>query len=132
MLKEFKEFAMRGSVVDLAVGVVIGAAFGKIVSALVDNVIMPLVGVFSGGVDFSKAQIALATDENGEVTSALQYGMVINSAIQFIIVAFVLFLVIKGINNMKRKEEEKPAEPPAPDKSEALLEEIRDLLKKKK
>src|SRR5690606_36735694 len=132
-LKEFKEFAIRGSVVDLAVGVVIGGAFGKIVTSLVDDVIMPPIGYVTGGVDFSKLRYILQpADEANEVAEvAIAYGNFINVIIQFIIVAFCIFLVIKGINSLKRKEEEAPAAPPAPSKEETLLTEIRDLLKTK-
>ena len=132
-VKEFKEFAMRGSVVDLAVGVVIGGAFGKIVTSLVDDVIMPFVGYITGGVDFSEMKYVIkpedAANEVAEV--AISYGNLINTIIQFIIVAFVIFLVIKGMNSMKRKEEEAPAAPPEPSKEEVLLTEIRDALRNK-
>ena len=137
MLKEFKEFAMRGNVVDMAVGIVIGGAFGTIVKSLVDDVLMPPIGLLLGGVDFAdffltlKGQSAAtleAAKEAGAVT--LNWGLFINSVISFVIVAFALFLLIKGMNNLRRKEEEAPAEPPAPPRSEVLLEEIRDLLKK--
>ncbi len=136
MLKEFKEFAMRGSVVDLAVGVIIGAAFGAIVKLLVDDVIMPPIGLLLGGIDFSNLFITLSGDtfntlaqaqEAGAVT--INYGIFFNAIIQFLIVAFVIFMVIKQMNNLKRQEEEAPAEPPAPPKEEVLLEEIRDILK---
>ncbi|MGN5955821.1 large-conductance mechanosensitive channel protein MscL [Sphingobacterium lactis] len=132
-LKEFKEFAMRGSVIDLAVGVVIGGAFGKIVTSLVDDIIMPPIGFITGGVDFSsmKYVIKAADEAAGVAEVAITYGNFINVMIQFIIIAFCIFLVIKGINSLKR---EKPAEPeaaPAPTKEEALLAEIRDILKNK-
>lgn len=134
MVSEFKEFAMRGSVVDLAVGVIIGGAFGKIVSALVDKVLMPPLGMWMGGVDFADKKLVLqdAVMEAGAVVNpevAIGYGEFINAAIQFTIIAFALFLVIKGINRMKKKEEEKPAAPPEPTTSEKLLVEIRDALK---
>jgi large conductance mechanosensitive channel len=130
MLKEFKEFAMRGNVVDLAVGVVIGGAFGKIVTSLVDQMIMPVVGVLTGGVDFSKLQLAIAHSDTGAVTAAIGYGAFINTIVQFIIVAFALFLVVKAMSAAKKKEAvaEVAATPPA---QEVLLAEIRDLLKKK-
>jgi len=127
MLKEFKDFAMRGNVVDMAVGIIIGAAFGKIVSSLVADVIMPPIGMIMGSVDFSDLAIALG---EGEAAATLNYGLFINTVINFLIVAFAIFLLIKGINSMKKKEEEKPAEAPKPSAEESLLTEIRDLLAK--
>jgi len=127
MLKEFKDFAMRGNVVDMAVGIIIGAAFGKIVSSLVADVIMPPIGMIMGSVDFSDLAIALG---EGEAAATLNYGLFINTVINFLIVAFAIFLLIKGINSMKKKEEEKPASPPKPSAEEALLTEIRDLMAK--
>ena len=127
MLNEFKAFAMRGNVVDMAVGIVIGSAFGKIVSSLVADVIMPPVGMIMGGVDFSSLAIALG---EGEEAASINYGVFINTVLDFIIIAFAIFMVIKGINSMKKKEEEKPAEPPKPSSEEVLLTEIRDLLAK--
>ncbi|MGL6289464.1 MAG: large-conductance mechanosensitive channel protein MscL [Silanimonas sp.] len=132
MLSEFKEFAMRGNVVDLAVGVVIGAAFGKIVGALVDNVIMPPIGLLIGGVDFSKLGLVLkeaSTNAAGEAVPAvvMQYGLFINAIVQFIIVAFAIFMVVKGINSMKRPAP--AAAPPGPSDEVKLLTEIRDALK---
>jgi large conductance mechanosensitive channel len=131
MIKEFKEFAVRGNVVDMAVGIVIGAAFGKIVSSFVANVLMPPIGLLLGGVDFSKLMIVLkkATEDSEAVT--LSYGVFFNTMIDFIIIAFAIFLVVKGMNAMKKKEEEKPAEPPKPPKEEILLTEIRDELRKR-
>src|SRR5690606_32031068 len=131
-VKEFKEFAMRGSVVDLAVGVVIGAAFGKIVTSLVDDIIMPIVGVITGGVDFSymKFVIKESYPANEIPETAILYGNFINVIIQFLIVAFVIFLVIKGINSLKRKEEVVEKAAPAGPSQEELLAEIRDLLKR--
>ncbi|MGO1785699.1 MAG: large-conductance mechanosensitive channel protein MscL [Sphingobacterium sp.] len=132
-LKEFKEFAMRGSVVDLAIGVVIGAAFGKIVTSLVDDIIMPSIGFVSGGVDFSNMKYVLEEgNEAAEIAEvAISYGNFINVIIQFLIIAFCIFLVIKGINSFKRAEEEEVVEEdPDPTKEETLLAEIRDLLKK--
>lgn len=131
--KEFKEFAMRGSVIDLAVGVVIGGAFGKIVSSLVDDVIMPPIGYITGGVDFGQLKYVLKEgDESlGLQEVSITYGNFVNSVIQFLIIAFCIFLVIKGINSLKRKEEAAPKAPPAPSKEEVLLTEIRDVLKSK-
>jgi large conductance mechanosensitive channel len=129
---EFKEFISRGNVVDLAVGVIIGAAFGKIVTSLVEQVVMPPIGLVLGKVDFSNLELVLvaenpATEEIEKV--AIQYGAFINTLIQFLIVAFVIFLVVKAINKLRRKQAETPAEPAAPTTSEALLTEIRDALK---
>ncbi|RYZ96727.1 MAG: large-conductance mechanosensitive channel protein MscL [Sphingobacteriaceae bacterium] len=132
IVKEFKEFAMRGNVVDLAVGVIIGAAFGKIVTSLVNDVIMPPIGYVTGGVDFSDKKILLkAADPLTKAPEvAIFYGNFINSIIQFLIVAFCIFLVIKAINSLKKKEEAAPAEPAAPTKEEVLLTQIRDILAK--
>jgi large conductance mechanosensitive channel len=127
MLKEFKDFAMRGNVVDMAVGIIIGGAFGKIVSSLVADVIMPPIGMLMGGVDFSELAISLG---EGEGAASINYGMFINTVLDFVIIAFAIFMVIKGLNSMKKKEEEKPAEPPKPSAEETLLTEIRDLLAK--
>jgi len=128
MLNEFKAFAMRGNVVDMAVGIIIGAAFGKIVSSFVSDVIMPPIGMMMGGVDFSDLAIALG---EGADAATINYGVFINTVLDFVIVAFAIFMVIKGMNSMKKKEEEKPAEPPKPSKEEVLLTEIRDLLANK-
>ena len=132
MMSEFKEFAMRGNVIDLAVGVVIGAAFGKIVTALVDKVIMPPLGLLIGGVDFSKMAIVLkaaTVDAAGKEVPAvvLAYGEFINALVQFVIVAFAIFLVVKAINRMHKKPDAAPA---APTEDVLLLREIRDALKK--
>jgi large conductance mechanosensitive channel len=129
MMKEFKAFAMRGNVIDMAVGIVIGAAFGKIVASLVADVIMPPIGILLGGVDFSSLTLVIkeATDVAEAVT--IKYGVFINTIVQFIIVAFAIFMVIKGINSMKKKEEAAPAAPPKPSNEEVLLTEIRDALK---
>jgi large conductance mechanosensitive channel len=131
MLEEFKAFAMRGNVVDLAVGVVIGAAFGKIVTALVNNVIMPPIGLLTGGVDFSQLKWVLKPADTSNPAHkvaevAIQYGIFINTLIQFVIIAFAIFMVVKAINRMNRKEEAAPAAPP---QDVLLLTEIRDLLK---
>jgi len=137
MLKEFKEFAMRGSVVDLAIGVIIGAAFGKIVSSLVEDVIMPIIGAF-GKVDFSNYFIGLNHDvtantlaEAKKQGAVLAYGNFITAAVNFMIIAFVLFLVVRGINSMKKPLPAAPAAPEPPPKSEILLEQIRDALVKR-
>ncbi len=127
MLKEFKDFAMRGNVVDMAVGIIIGAAFGKIVSSLVSDVLMPPIGVVMGSVSFSDLNIVLG---EGEGAATLNYGMFIDQVINFLIVALAVFFLIKAINSLKKKEEEKPAEPPKPSAEETLLTEIRDLLAK--
>jgi len=136
MLSEFKKFAMRGNVVDMAVGIIIGAAFGKIVSSLVKDIIMPPIGMIMGNVDFSQLFINLsgadytslaAAQEAGAAT--INYGVFINTVLDFIIVAFAIFMVIRGMNKMKKKEEEKPAEPPKPSEEVLLLQEIRDALK---
>jgi len=130
MMKEFRDFAMRGNVVDMAVGIVIGGAFGKIVSSFVNDVLMPPIGMAIGGVDFSQLAITLqeASDDVAAVT--LNYGSFIQTVIDFIIIAFAIFMVIKAMNSMKKKEEEAPPAPPKPSAEETLLTEIRDLLKK--
>ncbi len=135
MISEFKEFAMKGNLVDMAVGFILGGAFATVVKSLVNQVIMPPIGMLLGGVDFSNLKVTWkdAVVENGEtvkeaVTSNV--GVVINDTISFLIVALVVFLVIKGMNEAKKKEEEAPAEPAAPPAQEVLLSEIRDLLKK--
>lgn len=127
MLNEFKNFAMRGNVVDMAVGIIIGAAFGKIVSSLVSDVIMPPIGMILGNVDFSDLVLTLG---EGEAAATLNYGLFINTVINFLIVAFAIFMLIKGLNSMKKKEEAKPAAPAKPSAEETLLTEIRDLLAK--
>ena len=138
MLKEFKEFAVKGNVVDMAIGIVIGAAFGTIVKSLVDDIIMPIVGVVTGGVDFSDIFITLSGESHATLAAAKEAGAVtvnigvfINAVIAFLIVAWCMFLIVKVMNRMKREAEEAPAEPPAPPRSEVLLEEIRDALKAK-
>lgn len=130
LIKEFKEFAVRGNVIDMAVGIIIGGAFGKIVSSFVSDVVMPPIGVLLGGVDFSKLSLTvLAATETTEAVK-INYGTFLNTVIDFLIIAFVIFMVIKTMNTLKKKEEQKPAAPPAPSKQEVLLTEIRDLLKK--
>jgi len=140
MFKEFKEFAMKGNVVDMAVGIVIGAAFGTIVKSLVSDVLMPPIGLLLGGVDFSNffvllkegaaaaAPYAALADAQAAGAVTVNYGVFINSIISFIIVAFALFIVIRGMNRMKRKEKEVPAEEPKPAEEVLLLREIRDAL----
>ena len=130
MIKEFKTFAMRGNVVDLAVGIIIGAAFGKIVTSLVNDVLMPPIGMLVGGLDFSQFAITLKQAAEGSPAVIMCYGAFLNTIIDFVIVAFAIFLLIRAINTMKRKEAEAPAAPPAPTPTESLLREIRDLLKK--
>lgn len=130
MMTEFRDFAMRGNVVDMAVGIVIGGAFGKIVSSFVNDVLMPPLGMAMGGVNFTDLAVTLkeAVGETAAVT--LNYGSFIQTVVDFIIIAFAIFMVIKAMNSMKKKEEEKPAAPPKPTAEETLLGEIRDLLKK--
>ncbi len=131
LASEFKEFAMKGSVIDLAVGVVIGAAFGKIVSSLVADVIMPPIGQLIGNVNFSDLALKIGTDPKGKDV-LLKYGVFIQTVFEFLIIAFVLFMAIKGINRLKRQPPPAaPVAPPPPPREEVLLEEIRDLLKKK-
>jgi large conductance mechanosensitive channel len=128
---EFKEFAMRGNVVDLAVGVVIGGAFGKIVSSLVEAIIMPVIGVITSGNDFSKLAVQIGTNGKGEAV-LLRYGAFVQSIADFVIIAFVIFLVIRAINRLKKPAPAAaPAAPPPPPAQEVLLAEIRDLLAKK-
>ncbi len=137
MLKEFKEFAMRGNVIDMAVGIIIGGAFGKIVTSLVNDVIMPPIGLLMGNVDFSNLFVSLTGQAYPSLAAAqdagaplVKYGVFINTVIDFVIVAFAIFLVIRTLNKLKRKEEAAPpAAPPAPSAEETLLIEIRDLLK---
>jgi large conductance mechanosensitive channel len=138
MLDEFKKFALRGNVVDLAIGVIIGAAFGAIVSSMVGDVIMPVIGAITGGLDFSNYYLPLNAGvktglplvEAKKAGAVMAYGSFITASLNFLIIAFVLFIAVQGINRMKRKEEAQPATPPAPTATENLLVEIRDLLKK--
>ena len=130
MIKEFKAFAMKGNVVDMAVGIIIGVAFGKIISSFVADVLMPPIGLMIGGLDFSNLGLTLKAGSEGVEPVMLKYGVFINTVIDFLIVAFAIFMVIKALNSMKKKEEAAPAPPPAPTKEEVLLGEIRDLLKK--
>ena len=130
MLKEFKAFVLRGNVVDLAVAVVIGGAFGKIVTSLVNDLIMPLIGMILGGVSFANLKYVITPASEGVEEAAIRYGAFIQSIVDFVIIAFAIFMVIKKINRMRTKQEEAPAAPPEPPRQEVLLEEIRDLLKK--
>jgi large conductance mechanosensitive channel len=135
MLQEFKAFAMRGNVVDMAVGIIIGGAFGKIITSLVNDIIMPPIGILIGGVDFADLRIVLkqaVMDAAGvEVAPAvaINYGLLVNNLINFLIIAFCIFMAIKAMNSLKKKEEAAPAAPPAPTKEEILLTEIRDALR---
>ena len=130
MMTEFKEFAIKGNAVDMAVGIIVGAAFGKIVSSFVNDVIMPPIGLLIGGVDFNKLTFTLK-EASGDVAAVMiSYGKFIQTVIDFTIIAFVIFIVIKAINSQKRKEEE-TVPPPEPSKEELLLSDIRDILKEK-
>jgi large conductance mechanosensitive channel len=131
MGSEFKEFVSRGNVVDMAVGVIIGGAFGKIVTSLVDQVIMPPIGLVTGGIDFAQMKYVLkpADPLTKAAEVAIGYGPFLNTVIQFLIVAFVIFLMVRAINSLRRQEAAAPAAPPAPTRSEALLEDIRDALR---
>jgi large conductance mechanosensitive channel len=132
MMKEFKDFAVKGNVVDMAVGIIIGAAFGKIVSSFVGDVIMPPIGVLLGGVDFSGLAFTVK-EASGEVPAVvIGYGKFIQTVVDFTIIAFAIFSAVKAINSLKRKEEEAPKAPPKPSAEEVLLGEIRDLLKERK
>jgi len=129
MMTEFKDFAMRGNVVDMAVGIVIGGAFGKIVSSFVADVLMPPIGLLMGGVDFSDLAITLSEATADSAAVLMKYGVFVNTVIDFVIVAFAIFIVIKGMNSLKKEEEAAPAAPPEPSKEEVLLTEIRDALR---
>lgn len=136
MLEEFKKFAMRGNVMDMAIGIILGASFGKIVSSFVADVLMPPIGLVIGNVDFSQLFINLSGAEYATLAAAqeagaatINYGAFLNNVLDFVIIAFAIFMVVKGMNNLKKKEEEKPAEPPKPSAEVALLTEIRDSLK---
>ncbi|HEX4870718.1 MAG TPA: large-conductance mechanosensitive channel protein MscL [Nevskiaceae bacterium] len=130
VLQEFKTFAMRGNVVDLAVGVIIGAAFGKIVSSLVGDIFMPLLGLVVGGIDFSQMALTLKAASGDQPAVLLSYGKFIQTIFDFVIVAWAIFLFIQLLNRLKKQEETAPAAPPAPSAEEKLLTEIRDLLRK--
>ncbi|MGN6486674.1 MAG: large conductance mechanosensitive channel protein MscL [Devosia sp.] len=138
MFKEFRDFALKGNVLDLAIGVIIGAAFGAIVSSIVDDIFMPIIGLVLSGIDFSNLFVVLSNPNNVPVPSVaaakaagvatLNYGLFINAVVKFTIIAFVLFLVVKGVNRLRRQEAAVPAAPPAPTAEEKLLMEIRDAL----
>jgi large conductance mechanosensitive channel len=130
LASEFKEFAMKGNVIDLAVGVVIGAAFGKIVNSLVNDIIMPPIGVAIGGVDFKDLAVAIGTGPDG-MPVLFKYGLFTQTIFEFLLIALALFMLIKGINRLKRQPPPAPAVPPAPTRTEVLLEEIRNLLAKR-
>lgn len=131
MVQEFKKFAMRGNVIEMAVGIIIGIVFGKIVSSFVADVIMPPLGLLMGRVDFKDLAIVLKEAVGDTPAVVIAYGQFIQTIVDFVIIAFVIFLVIKAMNSLKAKEEAAPAAPPAPTKEEILLTEIRDLLKEK-
>lgn len=132
MLKEFKEFAVKGNVVDMAVGIILGVAFGKIVSSFVGDVVMPPIGVLLGGVDFSNLSIVVKEAEGQNPAVLINYGKFLLAVMDFIIIAFVIFMAVKAINSLKRKEAVAPEVVPAPSKDQVLLTEIRDILKEKK
>ena len=130
LVDDFKAFVMRGNVVDLAVGVIIGAAFGKIVTSLVNDIFMPIIGMIIGNVDFTSLEIKIGEPVEGAEQAAIKYGMFIQEIVNFLIIALCIFMVIKLINKVQKKKEEEPAPAPEPTKEEVLLTEIRDALKK--
>jgi large conductance mechanosensitive channel len=130
ILDEFKKFAIKGNMFDMAVGIIIGAAFGKIVASLVNDIIMPPIGLLLGGVNFADLKVVMKAATETVPAVTWNYGSFVQTAIDFLIIAFVVFMLIKAINSMKKKEEEAPAAPPTPTKDQVLLTEIRDLLKK--
>ena len=129
IVQEFKEFAVKGNMMDMAVGIIIGAAFGKIVSSLVADVIMPPLGMIIGGIDFSAMGVVLKEAVGTTPATVLRYGVFIQALLDFLIVAMAIFLLVKGINRLRRNKEAAPAAPPAPPREEVLLQEIRDILK---
>jgi len=137
LIQEFKAFAMRGNVVDMAVGIIIGGAFGKIVSSVVSDIIMPPIGLLMGGVNFTDLKITLKPadlDQLGAIVKeavTLNYGKFLQTTVDFIIIAFAIFMMIKAMNTLKKKEEEHPSAPPAPTQDQMLLTEIRDILRRK-
>lgn len=131
IISEFKAFAMRGNVVDMAIGIILGVAFGKIVSSLVNDIIMPPIGLLIGGVDFTDLSVVLKQAVGETPAVSINYGVFIQMVIDFVIVAFAVFMAVKAMNSLKKKQDAAPAAPPAPSKEEILLTEIRDLLKNK-
>lgn len=131
MMSEFKKFAVKGNVMDMAVGIIIGAAFGKIVAAFVSGVMMPPLGLLIGGVDFSELAYVLKSATETAEAVTIQWGAFVQTTIDFLIIAFAVFMVVKAMNNLQKKEEQAPAAPPKPSNEEVLLAEIRDLLKAK-
>jgi large conductance mechanosensitive channel len=129
MLKEFKEFAIKGNMVDMAVGIIMGAAFGGVVNSLVSDIMMPPLGLATGGMDFSNLGLVLKAAEGDKPATVLKYGVFINVLISFLITAFAVFMLVKNINRFRRQQAAAPAPPPAPSAEEKLLTEIRDLLK---
>ncbi len=131
IVDEFKQFALKGNVMDMAVGIIIGAAFGKIVDSAVKDMMMPPLGLMIGGIDFSNMQWVVKAAYGTAPEVAIKYGLFLNATVSFVIVAFCIFMIIKGMNSLKRKEADAPSLPPLPSKEEELLTEIRDILKKK-
>jgi large conductance mechanosensitive channel len=129
MLKEFRDFAVKGNMIDMAVGIIIGAAFGKLITSLVSDIVMPPLGQLIGGVNFSGLKLTIGSPIEGKEPVTLNYGAFIQTMVDFLIVAWAIFVVVKVINAMKRRQEAAPAAPPAPTKDQVLLTEIRDLLK---
>ena len=130
MMKEFKEFALKGNLVDMAIAFVMGGAFGKVTSSFIDGMVMPAVGMLTGGVDFNDMKYILKAAEGDKAEVAIKYGAFITVAIEFLVVAFVMFMVIKAMNNMKKKEAAAPAAPPEPSSTDKLLAEIRDAVRR--
>ncbi len=129
ILKEFKEFSVKGNLIDMAIGIIIGGAFGKIVTSLVTDIIMPPIGLLIGGIDFKDFSLIIKKASGTTPAVAIKYGVFLNTAFEFLIIAFSIFMVMKAINKIAGKKEEAPAAPPEPPRQEILLEEIRDLLK---
>jgi large conductance mechanosensitive channel len=131
MLQEFRKFISRGNVIDLAVAVIIGGVFGRIVTSLVDDLLMPVLGVIAGGINLTSLKVVIKEAQGEAAELAINYGMFLQAIIDFLIIAFAIFIIIKLINALKEKEDKKPEAPPAPSKEAVLLEEIRDILRKK-